>query len=127
MPDLDVSFMTADPMLADTFTVTRRTDVVNQRGRTTPTTSQVFNNVVGVVTQENPSDLMRLPDGQMVPRKIFVASTFAFRGASTNNQPDVITWNGTDYVVTAVLPYSRFGAGTYEIIATSTAAVDPAQ
>jgi hypothetical protein len=126
MPQLDVSFMTADPMLADTFTVTRRQDVVNSKGRTTPTVTAVFEDVMGVVTQEDPADLIRLPDGQTVPRKIMVCTSFAARGASTGYQPDVITWDGSDYMVTKVLPYSRFGAGTFEVIAQSTAATDAA-
>lgn len=124
MPDLDVSFMTADPMLADTFTVTRYSDTVDQKGRTTPTLTQTFNNVVGVVTQEDPAELMRNPDAQMAPRKIMVCSTFAFRGVSTGFQPDRITYLGVEYTVLAVLPYSRFGGGTYEVIAESMHATD---
>lgn len=121
MPQLDVSFMTFDPMLADTFCVTRRIDKVGDNGRTVPTDDQTFTGLYGVVTQESPSELMRNPDGQMAPRLIFVASMFAFRGPSEENelgyQPDIITWNGTQYTVKSVLPYSRYGAGTYEVIA----------
>ncbi len=132
MPLLDVSFMTDDPMLADTFDVTRRLDVVGSNGRTTPTTEQTFTGVTGVVTQQDPADLMRRDDGQMVPRLIFVASSFAFRGASrlangTGYQPDQITWNGTVYTVKQIYPYSRFGAGTYEVVAESTSAMDAPQ
>lgn len=127
MPDLDVSFMTMDPMLADTFTVTRRLDSVDAHGRTTPTTQQVFAGLLGVITQQDPSDLMRRDDGQMMPRLIFVASTFAFRGVSTGYQPDVIAWNGSNYTVKQVYPYSRFGAGMYEAVAESMVAVDSPQ
>lgn len=127
MPLLDVSFMTSDPMLADTFTVTRRTDVVDDKGRTTPTTVATFNDVVGVVTQQDPADLMRRDDGQMVPRMIFVASTFLFRGATAGFQPDIITWNGTAYTIKHVMNYSRFGAGTVEVIAESGNAMDAPQ
>jgi hypothetical protein len=35
--------------------------------------------------------------------------------AITAQAPDIITWNGMDYLVTQVLPYSRFGAGVYEV------------
>jgi hypothetical protein len=125
MPDLDVSFMTDDPMLADVFDVKRRTDVVSSKGRTTPTTVQTFNNVSGVVTQEDPADLMRNPDAQFERRRIFVATSFLLRSVSTGYQPDVITWNGCDYTVVKVLPYSRFGGGTIEVIAESMQAMDP--
>lgn len=127
MPQLDVSFMTSDPMLADCFDVLRRADVVGANGRTTITVTDTFEDCLGVVTQQDPADLMRNDDGQMVPRSILVCSTFAFRGASAGYQPDLIKWNGTSYVVTKVYPYSRFGAGTYEVVATSMTATDTAQ
>lgn len=127
MPLLDVSFMTSDPMLADRFQVTRRTDSVNNKGRTVPTTNQVFQNIVGVVTQQDPADLMRRDDGQMVPRMILVCSSFIFRGATEGFQPDIITWNGTDYTIKHVMNYSRFGAGTMEVVAESMQAMDNPQ
>lgn len=127
MPLLDVSFMTSDPMLADVFAVTRRTDVVDDKGRTSPTTVEVFPNITGVVTQQDPADLMRRDDGQMVPRMILVCSTFLFRGATTGYQPDVITWNGTAYTVKQVMNYSRFGGGTVEVVAESMQAMDNPQ
>lgn len=132
MPQLDVSFMTADPMLSDAITVTRRKDVVGINGRTTPTVERVFNNIRAVVTQADPAAIMRREEGQIVPRRIFVASTFAFRNASkgasgVNNHPDIITWNSCDYLVGEVLPYSRFGGGTFEVIADSFVALDVPQ
>jgi hypothetical protein len=127
MPELDVSFVLFDPLLCDTFDVTRRLDVIDQHGRSNPTPEQFFPDVMGVVTQESPSDLLREPDLQRVPRSIFVASEFAFRGASTSHQPDVISWCGTDYTVTSVLPYGRYGEGFYEVIAKSTVAIDDPQ
>jgi hypothetical protein len=126
MPGLDVSFMTADPMLADVFDVTRRAETVNSKGRTT-VTNEFFTSVVGVVTQQSPADLMRAPEGQIVPRRIMVCTQFALRGAVVGYQPDLITWNGTQYLVTEVLPYSRFGEGTYEVVAESQQAQDVPQ
>jgi hypothetical protein len=127
MPQLDVSFMLTDPMLADVFSVNRRSDVIGPNGRTTPTSVQVIPNLMGVITQQDPADLMREPDGQMMPRSIMVCTGFALRGVVTGAQPDIISWNGTDYLVKQVYPYSRFGAGTYEAVATSMNATDVAQ
>lgn len=127
MPSLDVSFVVADPMLADRFTVKRRTDVVDNFGRTAPTLVETFANQVGVVTQQDPADLMRRDDGQMVPRMIFVASRFIFRGASVGYQPDIITWNGSDYTVKHVMNYSRYGNGIVEVVAESMVAMDNPQ
>lgn len=134
MPMLDVSWVTTDPMMADTFDVERRQDVIGANGRTTPTVVETFMALVGVVTQQDPADLMRRDDGQIVPRRIFVASPFAFRGATKDGpplpvgfQPDLISWNGTKYVVTNVMSYQRFGRGFSEVVAESMTAVDTPQ
>lgn len=134
MPMLDVSWVTTDPMMADTFDVDRREDVVGSNGRTTPTVVESFMGLVGVVTQQDPADLLRRDDGQIVPRRIFIASPFAFRGATKDGpplpvgfQPDLINWNGTTYVVTNVMSYQRFGRGFSEVVAESMTAVDTPQ
>lgn len=127
MPHLDVSFMTADPMLADTFKVERRMDIVGTNGRTIPTVTATFKNVVGVVTQQDPADLVRNDDGQFMPRLITICSRFSFHGVSPGGQPDLITWNGSQYVVKHLVPYSRFGRGTYEIVAEAMVAVGAVQ
>lgn len=143
MPLLDVSFVTQDPMLADVFNVARRTDNVGLNGRTTPLVVENILAQVGVVTQQDPAELMRRDDSQLVPRRIFVASVFAFRGASksldglTQYQPDRITWpvgpagetlpETTVYTVTQVYPYSRFGRGIHECVAESQNAIDVPQ
>jgi hypothetical protein len=118
--------MTFDPMLADGFVVTRRVETVGANGRSTVTPT-VIPNLIGVITQESPDELMRNTDLQNVPRKIFGASVFAVRNAVSGQQPDIVTWNGSDYVVKEVLPYSRFGAGTYEWIAETQQAIDVPQ
>lgn len=139
MPLLDVSFVTMDPMLADTFMLFRRKDEVSEDGVTTPTTSDAFGPLLGVVTQQDPAELMRRDDSQSVPRNIFIATTFAVRGPSLEGgqqyQPDQIMWPCSPtgaavcgsilYTVRQVFPYSRFGAGTYEVVAESMNAVDP--
>lgn len=126
MPDLDVSFMLSDPMLSDLITVTRRADTVDQKGREQVRVEQVSPNISAVITQEPPDLLHRTPEDEMVPRKIFGATSFAVRGASSGKQPDIITWAGSDYLVIQVLPYSRFGGGTYEFVAQTFTATDPA-
>lgn len=125
MPALDVSFMLDDPMFSDDFTVTRRTDTVGANGRTVIVGS-LIPDLSGVITQQDPADLMRGDDGQVMPRVIFVASKFRFRGPAPGYQPDVINWDGGQYVVKHVLPYCRFGEGFVEVIAESMTIIDPA-
>lgn len=132
MPGLDVSWVVSDPMLADVISVVRRQDVRGTNGRAVPTVTETWPAITAVVTQQSPADLLRRDDSEIVPRRIFVASTFCFRGATRDAQglnwmPDLITWNGTQYLVTEVLPYSRYGVGIYEVIAESMTAVDVPQ
>lgn len=117
MPDLDVSFVLDDPMFSDTFAVCRRPETLVD-GRTV-VGEQWFSNVEGVVTQESPADIMRREEGVMVPQRIFIATRFRMYKAAVGYQPDKIRWNGTDYYVESVLPYSRYGEGFYEVIASS--------
>lgn len=125
MPQLDVSFMTTDPMLADTFEVVRRPETIVD-GRTV-TTPQSQGYQTGVVTQQDPAELMKREDGQFVPRRIFIATMFQIYPAVEGFQPDEILWNGTRYEVTEVLPYSRYGRGVYEVIAETRKAMNNPQ
>ena len=131
MPLLDVSFVVDDPMLSDVFAVQRRNDVIGDSGRPLPTVYQTFPKVRGVVTQQSPAELLRRDDSQIVPKRIFIATRFQIRGASRDErgsyQPDWITWAGVVYTVEEVLPYSRYGRGIYEVIATSMNAMDRPQ
>lgn len=129
MPLLDVSWVTQDPMLADIFSVTRWANMVGTNGRLQPTITETLQGLMGVVTQQAPSALMNKDDMTIIPRRIFVASIFNFRGPTLDPvtglqyQPDHIQWNGSDYKVVDVLPYSRYGRGVTEVIAESQTAV----
>lgn len=127
MPLLDCSFMCEDPLLADTFDVRRRVQAVGPDGRVSAVPDEVFTGLIGVVTQQDPSDLIRTEDGQSLPRRIFIASRFAFIAAGPNMQPDEVLWNGVLYTVSSSLPYSRYGAGFYEAILEFRGPVPPIQ
>lgn len=126
MPMLDVSWVVLDPMLADVFTVIRRTETVDSTGRPV-IGSTSFPDQLGVITQEAPNALQRADDAETVPRVITVSSKFNLRGASLGYQPDLVIWNGTTYLVKQVLPYSRFGSGFYEATASSMTTMDVPQ
>lgn len=125
MPDLDVSFMVADPMFVDDFNIRRRSEAVSNKGRSVPSTDQVIP-AWGTVVQEEDT-LERVPDGQYVPRRIAVYTQAQVLGPVAGRQPDMIDWDGTSYVVTSVQPYARFGAGFYEVKAASVEQPDVAQ
>lgn len=117
MPLLDVSWVCADPMLADTFDVKRRAETVNAWGESTLAVTTVASAVAGVVTQADPQQLMRRDDGSMGQRGISIVTPYHLRGMSPAHQPDIVTWAGEDYTVTRCEPYHRFGSGFFQAIA----------
>ena len=127
MPMLDVSFMLDDPMLSDLFDLQRKLNIIGVNGRVTSTNDSSFTGLSGVITQQDPADLIRTEDGMSVPRRIFIASRMQLVSESLTNQPDQITWNGVLYSVVQVFPYSRYGAGFYEAIAEFRGPVPPLQ
>lgn len=126
MPMLDVSFVLLDPMFTDAFTLIRRAEVIDEKGRP-ELASTYFRGLTGVITQSDPSKLQRESDFGSVPRVISLVTKVAVRGLVVGYQPDLIVWNGTSYLVDNVSPYSRFGDGFYEVIAASMTATDSIQ
>lgn len=127
MPFLDVSDLTTDPDLADTFTVTRRKEVLDH-GRVS-TIDTVYADQAGVIDMAGPDDLKRFPEGQITGRVISIVTPFRLMASgkigADQYQPDVITWEGSDYTVINVDPYTQFGAGQVEALAESKMAQDP--
>lgn len=134
MPMLDVSDVVMDPDLADVFDVIQRREAIDpETGRSSVVETPNLA-VVGVVTMENPAELMRAEDRDMAPRLIFVASTFRFRNVGSENgvqyKGDIIVWppvgesGSTRYTVIKVYPYSRYGNGITECVAESMNATD---
>ncbi len=134
MPMLDVSDVVVDPDLADLFDVIQRPQTVDGSTGRASTGRVVTTGVVGVVTMENPADLMRGEESDATPRLIFVASTFRFRSVSKEGtqqyKGDLIVWpqpgqqGSTEYLVIKVYPYSRYGTGITEVVAQSLNATD---
>jgi hypothetical protein len=110
MAFLNVSDVLLDPNLASTFNVERRTETITAKGRSQVAT-QVFGNIVGVVTATSPNDLARLDDYQITQRAITIVTKFRLQGEVTGKQPDVIDWRGSRYVVKHIDYYPQFGNG----------------
>jgi len=134
MPWLDVSDIVDDPDLADIFNVIQRPETVDPATGRSSTGSVENLDILGVVTMQDPAELMRRDDSDSAPRLIFVASTFRFRATSKEGgspyKGDVIVWpqpgeaGSTEYTVIKVYPYSRYGAGFTEVVAQSMNATD---
>lgn len=118
MPELDVSFLTFDPMLATLFNIERRAQVIGDYGRVS-TTDTLIENVSGVVHRIEGSGLMMNDDKQLIPREISVVTATPVYPALDGQQPDIILWRGGRYKVIDVVEHPQFGAGTYQVVASS--------
>jgi len=124
MPDLDVSEILSDPDFADTVTIIRRDEHVDNNGRS-QTLERKYPGTVAVVTMAAPNDLNRLDVGQIFGAAIKVTTTFRMRGSAEGFQPDQIVWDGGVYTVKALDKYHRFGAGFTSAVAISMNASTP--
>ncbi len=114
---LDVTELLIDPELVErsSFTVNRRTEVVDNHGRST-LTSVVHTGVLGVVCSASSNDLIRLPDDQKMGRNMSIVTKFHLQGPSPGFQADTVVWHGDTFVVKYVDVYSQFGGGFIQAI-----------
>jgi len=117
-PWIDVSDVLTDPMIAgESFTVTRRREIVNDFGEVgTENTSLP---ALGSIVPVGSNSLLREDALQTQSKTIRVISTFRLRGVAetvdgSKWQPDIVFWNGDHYLVKTVDDYSSYGAGLVE-------------
>lgn len=120
---MDMSELLGDVDFCDTFDVIRRPAVNNNFGENVVTPSTI-KGVVGVVCATGHNDLNRTPDMQFTPRVFNVVTNFQLRAMWPGGQPDIVVWNGDQYVVRSIRPYPRFGAGFVQAAIESMDAVD---
>lgn len=115
MPWLDVSDVITDPFLADSFTVVRRMQTVNQQGETSILVMGSYS-AIGVVTPTGSNSLVRAEAYESQSDSVQIITMFRLRSASQdvagiNWQPDLIQWNGITYQIKTLNDFTRFGAG----------------
>ena len=129
MPTIDVSDLTEDPDLADTFTVLRRQQVTGTNGTISVTTT-TYPNVVGVVGPSGDNSLARQAAFETQGKSIQVITKFRLRGATREAgnvyQPDVVVWGGDNFLVVSVSDFTQFGVGFVSVDCTSMDLVDVA-
>ncbi|AER32354.1 MULTISPECIES: hypothetical protein [Pantoea] len=110
MPDLDVTDILFDPDFCDTtLVVKRRSMAVNDDGFGKNTvTSSPF---AGVVTVDKSLESRRLEAGQVVHGAILIVTTERLTQGQTGRDADIVTYQGRDYRVSFVDPYTAYGAG----------------
>ena len=110
MPELDVTDILFDPDFCDTtLTVTRRDMAVDDDGfgKNSLTTTPFS----GVVTVDKSLESRRLESGQVVHGAILIVTTERLTQGQTGRDADIVTYQGRDYRVSFVDPYTDYGAG----------------
>lgn len=113
-----------DPDLADTFVVLQRKDTVGTNGRTVITSTKVAGQL-GIFCTASRNDLERLDDEQRMGRHMSVVTKFRLQGPSPGRQPDIVQWNGSDFIVQFVDLYTNYGPGFIQAIIGSIDSIDP--
>jgi hypothetical protein len=128
MPQLDISDVLLDPVIAGTrFQIIRRQETVDNYGRSQIT--KTYHWATGSVTPGGDNTLAREEAFQTQSNTISVTTAFRLRGpskdlAARNHQPDVVVWNGSQYVVRTLNDFTGFGAGVVTAECVSMTIVD---
>lgn len=111
----------------DTFSRVVRQETLTL-GRSTLTSTQT-DGLWGVVSIIGPNDLQRLPESTRFTKGISVVTQNLLEGARTvagvSYQPDLILWNGDQFLVVHVDPYGHAGSGFWQILAQSQTSQEP--
>lgn len=104
-----------NPFLTSSFNVIRRAEVVSNKGVSTvpsPVTSPAF----GVICAAHPNDLRRLDDQDFSDRHISVVTKFRLQMTSPGFKPDLVVWQGDNFVVKLIEPYPEYGPGWVQAV-----------
>ena len=110
MPDLDVTDILFDPDFCDTsLVVKRRSMAVDDNGFGKNTV--VSSTFAGVVTVDRSLESKLLAGGRVVHGAILIVTTERLTQGQTGRDADIVTYQGRDYRVSFVDPYTAYGAG----------------
>jgi len=110
MADLDVSDVLDDPDFSDPIIITRKTqEVANSGFEFNPATTKL--NIYGVVTVGSMLPMQRAADSELAKKVITVHTRTTLYAVQAGFEPDIVTWNGNNYVVKKPNNWSHFGQG----------------
>ncbi|MBC8947221.1 head-tail adaptor [Xenorhabdus indica] len=110
MPFLDVSDILLDPDFVDTSLVCHRnTQTTDDDGITTNTAQAIP--FAGVVTVDRALEARRMEAGQTINGAILVITQFRLTQGQPGLDADIVTYQGRQYRVTFVDPYTAYGSG----------------
>ncbi|MGK0705312.1 head-tail adaptor [Yokenella regensburgei] len=110
MPFLDVTEVLTDPDFCDTSLVChRQVQTVDEDNFPKNTPQDIpFS---GVVTVDRSLEARRMAAGQTINGAILIVTHFRLTQGQPGYDADVVTYQGRDYRVTYIDPYTTYGAG----------------
>lgn len=110
MPMLDVTDVLFDPDFCDTsLTYTRREILIDDDGITS--TKESTHPFSGVVTVDSSIEAQIRTSGQLVSGRILLITTTRLIAGETHHIGDIVSYQGRQYLVKSVDPYTAYGAG----------------
>ena len=111
MPELDVNDVLTDPEFWDRLVCIRTTQTVGINGVAQGSAQNM--NFYGVVTSDRGLMLNREAAGSRIEGSITVVTKFRLQDGSTVKglAADIVAWDGRQYTVVHIDPYSRYGQG----------------
>jgi hypothetical protein len=119
MPSIDVSDVIADPDISvSVFTVLRRRETVDNFGDASFQTQQF--QASGAVYPSGDNSLIRQEAMQTGNNTVTVVTSYPLRLAAKDPatgysfQPDIVVWEGENYLVKSINEFRQYGAGFVE-------------
>jgi galactose-6-phosphate isomerase len=109
MPDIDVTDLLVDPDFCEQITVRRLTQSISVNGRVVNGETDIT--IIAVVEAGSVRPMERTPATEISKDTITVHSQTILHGPTNGNQPDIVVWRGSNYVVSKVYDWSHFGKG----------------
>lgn len=110
MPFLDVTDVLFDPDFCDTSLVCHR-QIQTRDADNFPVNTVQDLPFSGVVTVDRALEAKRMAAGQNINGAILIVTTFRLTQGQPGFDADVVAYNGREYRVTFVDPYTSYGAG----------------
>ena len=124
MAQLDVSEALTDPAFNSAFVVLRRTETVDDDGKSVVSLLQLP--AQGVVSGGPDDSLIQDPDDEHQERSLAIVTRFPLRGVAPGYKPDQVLFRGNTYEVVKLDDYGAFGSGFVQVELRSTRNVDEA-
>lgn len=110
---LNVNPILYDADFTDNFNVIRRQEIVDRNGRST-VRERRYARIQGIVlppSKSKDNDVHRHINYQTTRRNIEVLTSFMLVNQTKGYQPDIIEWEGDQYLVNRIFSYAHFGPG----------------